>query len=216
MTAATGELVRFFSEEGHAKQFVERGILWLSSLEHCRENEDAERRDVTEGHGRLRTIELGIDDGRATGVSAGSGEINHVAEVGNPVYILSCSDASAVDYSLLRERFGRFVVRISDPKQLCLDITEYCQRQLVGCFLQGAVAECHVVHYDKGDLSAAPLGSDEIKRRAYTQKPADFAHDFEHRIVVISGRSELPGEQVPKHMTVDLGRRLTYAEIVLS
>jgi len=183
-------LHRCFRSREHAEQFLS-GRIRFGHLQHYQRNYEPSRRDPSEGVGRAREWRddreaVHIKGGRAR-VVASPGEITRHADFGNPTFICCCTNPPEGKWAPVLKDFGEYVVRITDPKQFCTD-------------LRGALSDSDPwqrhgnlavfpVTYDKGELrptSADPPDGTEVMKLATTQKPREYEHQFEHRIILIS------------------------------
>lgn len=185
-------LYRAFTDERFAREFVE-GRFRMGRLDRYREIEDRARVDASEGLGHY------VD---------GDG-VNEHFELGNPIYILCCS-AADVDLSSLRAKMGPFIVKISDPSRLAADITSSLKDQ--GMKLFGA-ARCRAVEYTKGSKVTAEL--DEMARAelSLVQKHSSFSEEKECRLFVVVN-ADCPTNSMPQNIDVNVGRALSYAEVL--
>jgi hypothetical protein len=130
-------------------------------------------------------------------------------ELLNPKFVMSCS-LPGVDLQYLRERFGRWLVRINEPRRLAREISYYLGT-LPNRFA-GGVEGCSV-HYNKAGRVRANLTKTASIRLSYSQKPVSFNQEREFRFVVISGETPstwFDGDYLP----IDLGRALTYVTVI--
>ncbi len=127
----------------------------------------------------------------------------------DPVYVLSLSGPK-VNLDHLQSQYGKYVVRINDPRCFASDLSE----NLSGAYR----AEFLKVHY--GDFVELGHGMRSFKidqkpamrnlEWTYSHKHADFSNDEEYRVAVVS--SERGGGY--QGMIFDLGKPLEYAELL--
>jgi hypothetical protein len=225
-----GEFPKFcykaFACEEHAKQFIDSGIFRLNCRYHCRDMEDESRRDPTEGSGR--TKEPGIitvgwvspNPAEKTIWSKEWGYQEHHIDFGNATFLF-CASLPEVNLDYMRERFGRYIVKINDPRRLAEDINDYFFSKGQRFQIEG----WNVV-YNKGQKLDRKLTDNERLDLPYKQKPESFIHDCEFRIVAIKFGEPckqeckyLDGqfEQVEpecKFIEVNLGKQLNYLNLV--
>ncbi len=110
-------LYRAFETHEYADAFTKFGKFRVGALRTYKQIENSKRRDSTEGDGHY------ID---------GKG-VNAHFQLGNDVYVLSCSKAN-VDLKFLRKKFGRYVVRINEPRELASDMQSYMEQRGICTF----------------------------------------------------------------------------------
>jgi len=184
-----GEFPKFcykaFKYEEHAKQFIDSGIFRLNCLGYCRNIEDASRCDQTEGRGC--TKEPGIvtvgwvspNPAEKTIWTREMGHQEHHIELGNPVFCF-CTCLPEVNRTHMLKKFGKYIVKIDDPRKLAEDINDY----LVNNGRRFQILGCMVV-YNKGQKLNRELTNNERFDLSYKQKPESFNPDCEFRIVAI-------------------------------
>ena len=175
--------------------------------------EDAERRDPSEGEGHFQrfgtvtTVDF-VPRSDETFVSQAPGYVHTHTELFNPKFVLSCA-RPGVDLEHLRLRFGRWLVRIDDPRRLAQDISIY----LGGLPDRFAGVEGCLVHYNKGAKMPGDLSNIASTRLSYSQKPQAFSRDREFRFVVIAMGT--PGSWFnDDYLPIDLGRELSYVTVI--
>jgi hypothetical protein len=155
-------LFRFFDKEEHARDFV-AGKIRFRPLTYYK-NVEGTRRDETEGEVRI-TLNT---------------HPNHIHYEGCSIstrFIL-CTASPEADQSVLKNRFGPYVVRISAPRVLKERIDLVWRKHhwaSDGCALAPVV-------YNKGELSEAP--SAPSPDYAYRQKERSFEMEMEFRYVL--------------------------------
>ena len=217
---------KVFNCEEYAKQFIDSGTFRLNCLRYCRNMEDESRCDPTEGKGH--TKEPGIvtvgwvspNPAEKTIWTKEQGFQEHHSEYGNAIFCL-CTCLQDVNRDHMKDKFGKYRVKIDDPRKLAEDINEYFfsngQRFLI--------VGCRVV-YNKGQKLEKKLTDNERLDMSYKQKPESFSPDCEFRIVAIkfgepckeeckflSGQFEQV-EPECKFIEVNLGRQLDYLSFV--
>lgn len=186
-------LYRAFTDLCYAQQFADAGRFRIGRLDSYRNIENNARADAEEGLGRY------IDkDG-----------ISEYFELGNPIYILSCS-AETVDLTFLRRKMGPFIARINDPKQLAHDITLYLQEQEIKVF--GEI-RYRAVNYTKGAIINAELDAMERAELSIVQKHSCFSEEREQRLFAIIN-AHCPASLLASHVEINLGRPLPYVEVL--
>lgn len=206
-------LYRAFDKLEYAKAFVERGVVRFGLVTYYCEIEDTLRADRSEGSGSI--IAAGTvtrvamtRNGTVTRHWDEPGPVHHSVTFANGVYVLSLSRPPDGDLSILREKFGKYIVQIDEPRLLGQDLTDALYN---GVADTAGVIECVRVLYNKGSNIDTPLDQDTRLRLAYGQKPIEFAPEHEYRLVLISQR---PDSEAERHLEVNLSRPLTYARIV--
>ena len=125
------ELLRFFDERKHAEEFL-AGIIRLGSLRYYKCDADRKRNDPSEGRGLITP-----------------GSISFNASYVGPLYILSCTDPQRADIAKLKEKFGKHVVRITDPRQLGQQLTDKFSELNPTDPFAGRIVQCCRVRYDE-------------------------------------------------------------------
>jgi len=197
--------------------FVEQGIIRFGLLNYYKNIEDAQRQDSTEGHGSLHVLGIvkTIDISRVTGdvvdVRKEPGHIHLHAHRGNPIYILSCIFPPDNDISCITSKFGDYIVRINDPKRLGQEITNKRRENSEN----RTPIECVKVLYNKGHQINEELDRNTRSKLAFSQKPSNFKDEYEFRLVAINdGIIDEEGEMTEEFMRIELGRPITYAELL--
>jgi hypothetical protein len=213
-----------YNNNDHAKQFIYKGIFRLNCRYYCRNMEDASRRDQTEGVGL--TKEPGIvtvgwvspNPAEKTIWTKEQGFQEHHTEFGAAVFLF-CTSLPEVNRDYMKEKFGKYIVKIDDPKKLAEDINDYFFSMGQRFRIEG----CRVV-YNKGQKLDRELTDNERVDLSYRQKESEKFHkDCEFRIVVFkSGElcenkcKYLSGqfEQECRFINVNLGKQLNYLSLV--
>ena len=210
-------LLKYFPKKEYADQFL-AGSIRLGSLHYYANIEDAARQDSGEGKGAFVAAAKSVitvhfdEDGEAVGQSEAPGDIHHHIDLGNPTYIVCCTDPEDADIDALKNKFGPFVVRINDPMLLGQALTDHFTGLEKPHPLANGIVECARVAYDKGGRRDAEPNNEEMFRAAFTQKPPNYADENEVRLVVMC-RQPLKKEEVAETITVDIGA-LDYAELL--
>jgi hypothetical protein len=184
--------------------------------------EGESRRDPTEGRGY--TKEPGITTvgwvspypAEKTIWTREQGYQEHHTELGNAIFCF-CACLPEVELDYMKDRFGKHIVKINDPRKLAEDINKYFISRGEKFLIEG----CKVV-YNKGQKQDRELAVSERLDLSYKQKPESFSPDCEFRIVAIKFRksSEQPCELRCKYLSgqfepckfiiVDLNKPLNY------
>lgn len=218
-----------YDHEEHAKQFIDSGNFRLNCLYYCRNMESESRRDPTEGCGY--TKEAGIvtvgwvspNPAEKTIWTKEMGYQEHHTEFGNAIFCF-CTCSPDVNPDHMKERFGRYIVKINKPRKLAEDINDYLFNDGQRFLIEG----CWVV-YNKGQKLEKELTDNERLDLSYRQKEFEKFHkDCEFRIVAIkfgkpckeeckylSGQFEQV-EQECKFIEINLGKKLNYLSLVNS
>jgi hypothetical protein len=194
---------RAFKSEEHAKQFIDSGIFRLNCRYYCRDMEDESRRDPTEGVGLTKEpdiITVGWVSPNPAVKTIWKREMGHQeyhVEIGNPVFCF-CTCLPEVNFDYMKENFGKYIVRINNPRQLANDINDYLIDKGQRFQIKG-----RKVIYNKGQKLDKKLTGDERFELSYKQKPESFIHDCEFRIVAIkfTKSSEQPCELKCKYLS---------------
>ena len=130
------ELLRFFKEKEHAEQFL-AGVIRLGSLCYYKSAEqerdaDPARHDPSEGRGLITaavenvvTVKTNTDFDRIDKISEAPGDVSYYLNYVGPLYILSCTDPQKADIDeLKKENLGKYVVQITDPRQLAQQLID--------------------------------------------------------------------------------------------
>ena len=214
--------------EDYAKQLINNGIFRLYCRCYYQNIEDLSRCDSTEGFGH--TSEPGIypvglvspNPNEKTIWAKEYGYQEHHVEYGNKTYYF-CTSLPDANFDYIKERFGKYIVKIDNPKKLAEDINEY----LINLGKKYLIQGCKVV-YNKGQKLEKKLTDNERLDLAYTQKPKSYSSECEFRFVALG--LEKPCEQECEHfdgqsertelmcayIEVNLGRQLSYMNLLNS
>lgn len=215
-----------FEREEHAKQFIDSSTFRMGCLRSYRGIEDESRRDQTEGSGH--TKEPGIvtvgwvspNPAEKTIWTREQGYQEHHIEYGNARFLF-CTCLPEVNRDHMKDKFGKYIVKIDDPRKLAEDINDYFISKEQKFLIIG-----RRVVYNKGQELEKKLTDNERLDLSYMQKPERFSLDCEFRIVAIKFGEQcteeckfLSGqfEQVEpecKFIEVNLGRQLDYLSFV--
>ena len=149
-------LYRAFDKREYAEAFV-NGKVRFGLASHYSEIEDVERSDLSEGIGSIiapgTVIKVTMNhDGQVTRQWEEAGHVHHTVIFGNAIYVLSLSYPTDSDLSLLRKKFGPYVVKVEKPRVFSQDLTNALAN---GPTDTANVIECVRVLYNKGETSAA-------------------------------------------------------------
>jgi len=176
-------LYRFFDKEEYATAFVERGEFRMLTTEYCRKIECALRRDELEGIASYKkksecaSLEITDYSNGYSEVKSQPGLIHCEHRTWNEVLIFSCS-SSDVNVEKIRNKFGKHVVKISDPVQLMRDLEGYFLRKNLK--LAGPI-ELKQVIYDKGEVINDDHDDHEM---VVARKSKEFSEECEWRFVI--------------------------------
>ena len=214
---------RAFKCEKHAKQFKYSGKFHLNCLGYCRNMEDASRCDPTEGFGCTREPGIVTYYGytqnlkEKPAIVQKPGYQEQHAEYGNKVYCF-CTCLPKVDCTHMLEKFGKYIVKINEPKRLAEDINDYFISKGQKILIEG-----YRVIYNKGQKLNKELTKNERLDLSYKQKPESFSPDCEFRIIAIKLSEpckaecklfDVDGQSEPecKFIEVNLNKPLNYLD----
>lgn len=189
---------RAFDKKDDAEKFINEGRFVLGNLKKYKNIEDSSRKDETEGEAVFQRP--GIDTS------------TH-CELVNPRFIL-CTSLPDVDLAHMVEKFGKYIVKIDNPKQLARDITSYLET-LPLKFAGGIKG--HRVKYNKGHKFDKEIDGVKMVTLSCSQKPDRFEKDCEFRFVAIVKGSpsdhlfDLYDEEI---LEINLNKKLTYAKLI--
>jgi len=152
---------RAFDREEYAKQFIENGIFRLNCLRYCK-NMEGKRRDPTEG--RAHTLEPDIlsvgyvstkNPAEETIWTKEEGLQEYHPELNNPIFCF-CTSLPDVNLDHMKNNFGRYIVKINNPRELAEDINKY----FIGKRQKFLIRGCGVV-YNKGEKLDKKLTANE-------------------------------------------------------
>jgi len=216
---------KVFDCKKYAEDFIYSGTFRMGGLLSYREIEDELRRDSTEGIGRTKEPGIVTYYGftqnlkEKPAIVQKSGYQEHHIEQGNKVYCF-CTCLPEVNHAHMLERFGKYIVKINEPKRLAEDINDYFISKGQKILIEG----CKVV-YNKGQKLDRKLRDNERLDLSYRQKEfKKFHKDCEFRIVAIKlgdlckEECEFLGGQFERvesecrFIVVNLGKQLNYAQ----
>jgi len=174
-----------FDCKKYAEDFIYSGTFRMGCLLSYREIEDESRRDSTEGIGRTKEPGIVTYYGytqnlkEKPAIVQKPGYQEHHIEQGNQVYCF-CTCLPEVNRAHMLEKFGKYIVKINEPKRLAEDIKDYFINNG-----QNFLIECCKVVYNKAQKLDRELTDNERLDLSYKQKPESFSPDCEFRIVAI-------------------------------
>lgn len=205
---------RTFDEKEYAEEFVNFGKFRLGHLRTYKDTEDLSRKDVTEGvadfHVSDNVTSVSLDeDANVESINTKPGLIRTRSELGNPVYLL-CTSMSGVEMEHISNEFGKYIVKINNPRKLAEDITSFLET-MPHKFAGGI--EGQTIKYNKGHIFAKDMGNIERTRLSYSQKPEKFSKDNEFRFIAII--MDRPSSRYNEdYLYINIGKRLEYTEII--
>jgi hypothetical protein len=209
-------IYRAFTKRKYAEEFVDEGKFVLGNLKRYKQIEDSSRQDKTEGiaefqrPGVVQSVFFSKSCEEEHIVES-VGHIRTYSELGNPKFIL-CTSLPGIELKHMEKNFGKYIVRINNPKQLAFDITSYLE-SLPHKFA-GGVEGCYV-KYDKGNKVERKIDNNEIIKLSYSQKPEIYKEDCEFRFVAIVMGN--PSTRLnARTLEINLCKRLVYAKLVSS
>ena len=213
-----------FDCKKYAEDFIYSGTFRMGCLLSYREIEDESRRDSTEGIGRTKEPGIVTYYGytqnlkEKPAIVQEPGYQEHHIEQDNPVYCF-CTCLPEVSHAHMLEKFGKYIVKINEPKRLAEDINDYFISNEQKFLIEG----CKVV-YNKGQKLDRKLTDNERLDLSSRQKEfKKFHEDCEFRIVAIKlgkvckdGCKFLSGQFEPecKFVEVNLNKPLNYLSLV--
>jgi hypothetical protein len=183
-----------YHNEDYAKQFIDSGKFRLNCLGCCRNMEDALRRDPTEGHGHTKEPDIvteGLVSPNPTEKTIWMRRVGYQeyhTELGNAVFCF-CTCLPNVELTHMSNTFGKYIVKIDDPKKLAEDINDYFINKGQRFQIEG----CRAI-YNKGQKLGKKLSDSERFDLSYKQKPESFSADSEFRIVAMNLLDSCPDE----------------------
>lgn len=166
MISVPSTLLRFFSEEDHALQFMS-GSVRFGVLEYYRKIEDV-RRDSSEGRS---SVYFRLDASQPI----------HSTVVSLNRYYIICTAHPDVNIPSLARKYGRFVVRINSPLVL-LDRIKLVWKEHVLAIRDGTFIA--PVEYTKDELRDADPDLLSPPHLTYSQKPRSYEEDREYRYLI--------------------------------
>lgn len=203
MLEVPSNLLRFFAREEHALQFIS-GKIRCGLLTYYR-NIEGTRQDAKEGQTSFywsrKASQFQIDNqtGRLLGPTESTQNIRYRGSSLNSYYIVSTSSSDADKY-VLKERFGRFTVLISDPKALLERIRAIWHKH------EWALNDGVVIvpaEYNKDELVAANQYLIAPPHYSYSQKPPSFCVEKEFRFILTCSIDV--NRQLSDHLSLDVG-----------
>jgi hypothetical protein len=197
-------LYKAFDSEEVANNFLMSGRFRLSLLDCYRKIEDPARADADEGEARidipnqvLTTIILPSDSSKGGRIGYTIGTL-HRTEASLNKYYLFCVSGPEVSLDYIATRFGRYIVKISQPQIFLEQIRAYAPKELA------MRVELLKVEYTKGILKrsaseARPVGS----LLSVYQKPPKFSAECEYRYI-LEASNNLAGQQYDDYIPFTL------------
>jgi hypothetical protein len=213
--SAPSVLYRVFNEEKWAFAFIERGSMRLKSVPYFARLEDNIRADPGEGTSlyqiRGTVIKATLsENNKIADIDSELGLINYRGILTDPIYIYCFSYPPNGDVSLLPRKFGNFVVRIDDPKQLIQDIKDFLEYKQID--LASPLIEYLPIVYNEGSLFSQEPDILTQFQLLYTQKSASFSDQYEYRLAILKARQT--DNKYDNIFDIELGKRLTYATLL--
>ena len=197
-------IIRCFDREEYALEFCNHGRFRMGANTFYKGIESESRKDKDEGRGDYRyfgrrtTSLVSRDPSIPTEWIEEDGEVEASVENGSPVYLFCCTVSDDMNYTT--QKFGKFPVEISDPRQLAHFIDEYIQSQSERFLIDG-----QMVQYTRGELLAPGIDQTKACDLSYTQKGSTFREDQEFRYCAIStGPDRLWINNPPEFLPIDL------------
>lgn len=203
MLDVPSNLLRFFARKEHALSFIS-GHIRCGLLSYYRDIVDM-RQDDKEGHTSFfwsrKAPQSQIDNqtGHLLGPTESNQNIRYRGSSMNPFYIISTSSPD-VDKDVLTDRFGPFIVLISDPLALLARIRAVWRNH------DWALNDGVVIvpaDYNKDELVAANEYLIAPPHYSYSQKPLTFWAEKEFRYVLTC--SSDVNRSLEDHLTLDVG-----------
>jgi hypothetical protein len=215
-----------FECEDYAKQFMDSGAFRMGCLRSYREIKDESRRDPTEGSGHTKEpgiVTVGLVSSNPTEKTIWIKEhgIQDHSSGYNKAIFCFCTFLSDVNLDYIKEKFGKYIVKITDPEKLAEDIHD----SLINTGQRFLIEGCNVI-YNKGQTLEKQLTDDERLDMSYKQKPESFILECEFRIVAfksgepckdeckfLSGQFEQV-DPLCSLIPVNLGKQLSYTQLL--
>lgn len=214
-----------YNKEDYAKQFIDRGNFLMGCIHSYKYIEDQSRRDPTEGSGLTEEpglVTVGLFSQNHTEKPIWTrmhGYQKHHTELSNAKFCF-CTCLPDVDLAYVKKQFGRFIVKIKEPRQLAEDIKDY----FISSGKKFLRIEGRRVVYNKGQKQERKLTNNERMDLSYKQKPENYRLDCEFRIIAIGEPCQeeckflsVQFEQVVpdcKFIEVNLNKSLKYAQLI--
>ena len=194
-------LVRFFSSQEYAEAFLAGSVRFVL-LDQYIETNEAES-----------VLSVHLDaEGNQVGQSEAPGDMNYQVVGATPTYIVSFTDPEGADIRRLKEKFGPYVVRITDPVRLGQALTDALQRLGGDHPLNGRIVEAARVTYDEGGRRDAEPDIEETFKASYSQKKPRYAEENEVRLVTFVTKP-VSRADAERTITIEIGP-LNYAELL--
>ena len=176
---------RVFDDIQYAEDFI-NGSIRFSRLQNYKHIEDELRRDNTEGEAHV------IHDGLH----------HHSSFASNSFYIL-CFHRTLE--AAQQSKFGKFIVEITNPRQLAIEITKWLDKQPYKHFggIEGVNVEYS--HGEEVDIEPTTI---ELARLTYSQKPIFFSDEDEFRLIFIRESCK------DDHVFVEIGGTTEFCNMV--
>ena len=205
-------VIKAFDNEDYVKDFLESGIFIVRELRRYKNIENAARRDATEGDAhfqypdQITSIHM-YPSSDTTTTSVKPGMMKVQASLGNPILVY-CTSLPDIEHEYLKEKFGKYLVKIEDPIQLAVDM----HRGVINAgYSPIGPVRGGSVKYTKGLPVAKDLGPGEGSLLSYIQKPKKFCDEHEFRFAsVLSGL--LRPSELPDIVKINLGEAISYAK----
>jgi len=214
---------RAFECKEYAEDFMDRGTFRMGCQLSFKAIEGESRHDPTEGSGLTRehgiVTHYGFSPNRTEKPICMQkiGHQEHHTELGNARFCF-CTCLQDVDRNHMKDSFGKYIVKINDPRKLAEDINDYFISTGQRILIEG----CRVV-YNKGQKLDRKLTRNERVDLSYKQKPESFSLDHEFRIVAFKLGEICPDEckflsgqfepRCKSYEEVNLGKQLNYTQL---
>ena len=182
-------LYRAFKEDEHANQFL-KGKIRFGLLDYYKNSEDDSRRDPFEGES-----------------STYSGQLHLKGGLCNPAYLL-CTSGPDVDLNYLREKFGNYVVKITNPGQFRDDISNI--KAFIPDVSISGNCDFKKVEYTKDQDQPIGVEGTVRLRLYYCQKHSWFSPECEYRYVIKLKIGNIPGNFI----SCDVQKKLDYLAMI--
>ena len=203
-----------FNEREYLEWFIDEGKFRLGNLRTYKSIEDLARRDNDEGTAVYRrpgmvTSVAFSKDNDDTFVTEAPGHINTHTELGNPKFVF-CTSLPNVNLQYMKERFGKYIVKITEPKTFAQDISQYLYS--IPTRFAGGI-EGIEIQYNRNEIIEKELDNKDRVTLSYSQKSFEFKDETEFRFValVLGTPSKRYNED---YLDINIGKRLQYVDIV--
>ncbi|MBW8000573.1 MAG: hypothetical protein FVQ80_00945 [Planctomycetes bacterium] len=176
---------RAFECKEYAEDFMDRGTFRMGCQLGYKTMENEARCDPTEGSGLIKVLAIvtsysfSNDSTEEPICSQEMGYREESSKQCNPKFCF-CTSLPEVDRNHMKT-FGKYIVKINNPRKLAEDINDYFTNNEEGKFL---IVGCYIT-YNKGQKVDRPHLKNEILDMSYKQKPESFSDDREFRIVAL-------------------------------